>query len=104
MDELVSYDWPGNVRELKHLIERAMIISAGRRLKLDGTLGFRAESFDPTVTRLDDGERTHILRVLSACGGKLKGKGNAADQLGLNPSTLRSRMNRLGIHRLVRAQ
>jgi len=102
MDELVSYAWPGNVRELKHLVERAMIISAGRQLKLDGSLGLRPEGFDPKMTRLDDVERAHILRVLSACGGKLKGKGNAADQLGLNPSTLRSRMKKLGIHRSAR--
>ena len=99
MEELVSYAWPGNVRELKHLIERAMILSSGRQLKLDGSLRIRAEGLDPSLTRLDDVERAHILRILSASGGKLKGRGNAAEQLGLNPSTLRSRMKKLGIRR-----
>jgi len=99
MDELVSYAWPGNVRELKHLVERAMIISPGRQLKLDNAVELGGYNVESSSMQLDDIEKMHILRVLSACGGKLKGKGNAAEQLGLNPSTLRSRMKKLGIHR-----
>ncbi len=102
MDELVSYAWPGNVRELKHLVERAMIISPGRQLKLDNAAELGGYNVESSSMQLDDIEKMHILRVLSACGGKLKGKGNAAEQLGLNPSTLRSRMKKLGIHRSSR--
>ncbi len=102
MDELVSYAWPGNVRELKHLVERAMIISPGRQLKLDNAAELGGHNVESSSMQLDDIEKMHILRVLSACGGKLKGKGNAAEQLGLNPSTLRSRMKKLGIHRSSR--
>ena len=102
MDELVSYAWPGNVRELKHLVERAMIISPGRQLKLDNAVELGGHNVESSSMQLDDIEKMHILRVLSACGGKLKGKGNAAEQLGLNPSTLRSRMKKLGIHRSSR--
>lgn len=102
MDELVSYAWPGNVRELKHLVERAMIISPGRQLKLDNAVELGGYNVESSSMQLDDIEKMHILRVLSACGGKLKGKGNAAEQLGLNPSTLRSRMKKLGIHRSSR--
>ena len=94
---LVRYPWPGNVRELENVIERALIVSADRTLRLDGVL----EDVEPggASQRLQDAERAHILRVLEACGGRLKGRGNAAERLGLKPSTLRSRMKKLGISR-----
>ena len=53
----------------------------------------------PTATNLQDVERDHILSVLEACGWKVKGRGNAAEQLGLKESTLRARMKKLGIRR-----
>jgi len=97
MEMLVRYPWPGNVRELENVIERALIVSADRTLRLDGVL----EDVEPggASQRLQDAERAHILRVLEACGGRLKGRGNAAERLGLKPSTLRSRMKKLGISR-----
>jgi transcriptional regulator with PAS, ATPase and Fis domain len=101
MDALISYSWPGNVRELENVIERAVILSPGPTLRVD-------ESFVRVVPRhaattsgrsLEEIERAHILRVIEECGGRIKGSNNAAARLGLNPSTLRSRMKKLSIQR-----
>ena len=97
MEALDRYTWPGNVRELFSVVERAMILSTGPTLTdlvvpaEEGTLG---------TGTLEDAERAHILSVLEACGWRIKGEGNAADRLGLPPSTLRHRMKRLGIVRM----
>jgi len=106
MDALVTYGWPGNVRELENLIERALILSPGTTLQMDEHLGEPGAVTDPVPRavapdspRLDAAERAHILGVLEDCRWKLKGKGNAAERLGLKPSTLRFRMRKLGIER-----
>jgi transcriptional regulator with GAF, ATPase, and Fis domain len=106
MDALISYAWPGNVRELQNIVERSMILSPGGTLDLDSS--FLANGgFTPTTEQtsahqslsLEEVERTHILSVLEASDWKVRGKGGAAEQLGLNRSTLQSRMKKLGIHR-----
>jgi formate hydrogenlyase transcriptional activator len=99
MDALVSYAWPGNVRELENVIERALILSRGSALQMEEPL---AVATRPAADRLDGIEREHILRVLERCGWRINGKGNAATVLGLEPSTLRSRMQKLGIRRPAR--
>ena len=102
MDALVTYGWPGNVRELENLIERALILSPGTTLQMDEHLGEQdavPHAAAPDSRRLDAAERAHILGVLEDCRWKLKGKGNAAERLGLKPSTLRFRMKKLGIER-----
>jgi formate hydrogenlyase transcriptional activator len=99
MDVLTRYDWPGNVRELQNVIERALILSPGPALRLEEPL---AAPTRPTPDRLDEIEREHILRVLERCGWRINGDGNAAAVLGLDPSTLRSRMQKLGIRRPTR--
>ena len=103
MAALVGYAWPGNVRELENVIERALILSTGSTLRL-GALGAvpRGAAGHASLERLDDVERAHIRHVLEGCGGKIDGKGHAAERLGLNPSTLRSRMRKLGITRPAR--
>jgi transcriptional regulator with PAS, ATPase and Fis domain len=104
MDTFIAYDWPGNVRELANIIERAMILSSGPVLTLDeplrriGATQKAAENSD----KLEATERALILKVLNESGWKIKGKGNAAERLGLNPSTLRSRIQKLGIVRPAR--
>jgi transcriptional regulator with GAF, ATPase, and Fis domain len=104
MERLVRYDWPGNIRELRNVLERAMILSPGPVLVLE-ELGespgaVRSAMADAAGARtLEDVEREHIRRALDACGGRVRGPGNAASQLGLNPSTLYSRMKKLGIRR-----
>ena len=99
MDTLMRYAWPGNVRELENLIERALILSPGSALRLDEPL---AAPTRRAPDRLDEIEREHILRILERCGWRINGDGNAAAVLGLEPSTLRSRMQKLGIRRPAR--
>ena len=94
--------WPGNVRELESVIERALILSPGESLVVDERALSGAEGAAEPAGTLEVVERGHILRVLGACGWKIAGRGNAADRLGLNRSTLRSRMERLGIRRPAR--
>jgi len=101
MDALMRYGWPGNVRELQNVIERALILSPGSALRLAEPL---AASTRRTPDRLDEIEREHILRILERCGWRINGDGNAAAVLGLEPSTLRSRMQKLGIRRPSRPQ
>jgi formate hydrogenlyase transcriptional activator len=101
MEALSSYSWPGNVRELENVLERALVLSPGKTLRLDEAfveVGTGARP-DPKTGRLDDLERDHIGDVLDRCGWKINGRGNAAEVLGLNPNTLRSRMKKLGIRR-----
>jgi transcriptional regulator with GAF, ATPase, and Fis domain len=104
MESLMAYAWPGNVRELENVIERALILSTGSALNLEEMLNASAlgPSGQTALERLDDVQRAHIHRVLESCGWKIDGKGHAAEKLGLNPSTLRSWMERLGITRPAR--
>lgn len=100
MDALVSYRWPGNIRELENVIERAVILSEGRNLQLEDCLP-RPEATSgaaPTVT-LDEAQRAHILEVLQLTRGKVSGERGAAQILGIKPTTLESRMKKLGIER-----
>jgi len=107
IDRLRAYDWPGNVRELENLIERALIQSRGGGMLSFETLltpqvpGGREVTGDAgrnrTVLSLDEINAQHIRQALEMAGGKINGPGGAAQILGLNPNTLRSRMNKLGI-------
>ena len=115
LEAMERYGWPGNVRELKNVIERAVILSRGRNLRLPESLrvnraeeqGAEAEVetavTNPEVvvrrTRLDEVEREHILRVLEQIYWRIEGPQGAAAILGMNPGTLRSRMKKLGIRR-----
>ena len=101
LDTLVQYEWPGNVRELENVIERSMILSSGPTLLLSESLAKPSESRrgDVPSSSLDEMDRTHIVGVLEDCGWRVKGANNAADRLGLKPSTLRYRMSKLGIER-----
>jgi len=104
MQALMEYAWPGNARELENVIERAMILSAGSTLILEDALvapssaaaSGMAAAAPPTLAQA---ERILIIESLDRCGGRITGRGNAADRLGINPSTLRSRMKKLGIGR-----
>jgi DNA-binding NtrC family response regulator len=104
MEALSSYGWPGNVRELENVIERALILSPGKTLKLDGAFGATRSEVQPApkTRRMEDLERDHIRAVLDQCGWRINGSGNAAEVLGRNPNTLRSRMKKLGIQRPTR--
>jgi PAS domain S-box-containing protein len=90
------YTWPGNVRELKNVIERAMILTRGNVLRIE-----LPENEAPTgnAATLREMEREHILATLARTGWKVRGKNGAAEALGMKPSTLESRMAKLGIKR-----
>jgi len=101
MAALQSYDWPGNVRELENVIERALIRSTGDTLVFDDGLGVRTRRVQTGSSgdTLETVERRHIEESLQRCGWRINGAGNAAEQLGLHPNTLRFRMKKLGIVR-----
>jgi formate hydrogenlyase transcriptional activator len=98
MRELQRYSWPGNVRELRNVIERAVIVSTGRQLVVAAPrLGERP--VPQTAMTLNDIEIDHIRTVLESTSWRVRGSGGAAERLGLKPTTLESRMARLGIAR-----
>ena len=98
---LCNYDWPGNIRELRNVIERAVILANGPILKIALPTDELATAMPPKSSQasLAEVERDHIVQVLEASGWRVRGLGGAAAILGLNPSTLESRMNKLGIRR-----
>jgi transcriptional regulator with GAF, ATPase, and Fis domain len=108
---LLRHDWPGNIRELQNVIERAVILSRGVRLRLDVALSRCAGlTGDPGAAldgHRDDAviterecrarERANVIRALERSGGRVYGRGGAADLLGINPATLASRLRALRI-------
>ncbi len=100
LDNLVAlqrYPWPGNIRELRNVVERAMIVNAGPRLNIP--LPAPATITTRRSERLVDVEREHIESVLEAVRWRVRGAGGAAEVLGLPPTTLETRMAKLGIIR-----
>lgn len=95
MQLLTNYSWPGNIRELRNVIEHSLIISPGDTLVLQ-RLTASPELQDADAS-LEEVERRHIKTILKATGGRIKGSGGAAERLRVNPSTLYSRMRKLGI-------
>ena len=97
-DALERYPWPGNVRELENIIERAIILSPGEQLLLGDWLSESGKSAGcATLQTLDELQKHHIIRTLELTSGKVAGKDGAAKILGLNRSTLLTRMKKLGI-------
>lgn len=105
--QLTAYHWPGNIRELQNIIERALIISRGSPLSFpalsattaasstDDKISDRSENGG--VQQLDDIIRTHIESVIKYTKGRIEGDSGAAKLLGVNHSTLRGKMRKLGI-------
>jgi transcriptional regulator with GAF, ATPase, and Fis domain len=102
MDRLMRYDWPGNVRELLSVIERAAILARGPVVHVEDSLDLRlrADADGPGLVKLEDLERSHIIRVLDETNWMIDGPRGAALILGLHSNTLRSRMQKLGIKKL----
>jgi transcriptional regulator with GAF, ATPase, and Fis domain len=124
MDALVNYPWPGNVRELENLVERAVLLSPGKELRVpvaelkesSPTAVFAATPVDasrPTVlsssppvaasplSTLDDAQRHHIVQVLRQTQWRISGPRGAAAILGMKRTTLQARMRKLGIKRPI---
>jgi len=100
MQAVIRYPWPGNIRELEHLIERAVILSPGPELRIPSSaLAYGDEAIPKTSSTMLDVEREHILRVLRETKGKIGGPGGAAERLGMNRTTLNSRLQKLKISR-----
>ena len=100
MDNLLRYDWPGNVRELQNIVERAAVLASGPIVQIDESMVGSGEiARESVVDTLENAERNHILRALNETRWIVHGKKGAAEILGINPSTLRSRMEKLGIKR-----
>jgi PAS domain S-box-containing protein len=98
MNELVGYSWPGNVRELANVIERAVINSRGPVLRIHEDFAtHEAEVLAASVKTLEELERDYIVQVLEDLNWKIDGPNGAARVLGINPSTLRSRIAKLEI-------
>ena len=102
MDALMNAPWPGNVRELENFIERAVILTHGENLQvpvhqLEKPLLVGMGAGDPVVPTLRESERNAILAALKASGGRVAGRGGAAERLGLKRSTLRNKMRKLNI-------
>ena len=107
---LQGYGWPGNVRELQNVMERAVITAVGNRLNLDRALPEAAPAAREaapvaavdaapirTLKEFEELERNNLLRALQAAQWRISGEHGAAEMLGMNPSTLRSRMKALGV-------
>jgi formate hydrogenlyase transcriptional activator len=97
MAALQEYAWPGNIRELRNVVERAMIITTSSRLVV--SVPRPAEPAVTRSTKLVDVQRDHIRKVLDSAGWRIRGMGGAADRLGLRPTTLETRMAKLGLVR-----
>lgn len=105
MQELMDYDWPGNIRELEHLIERSVLLANGNVLKRlllpppEEQLAFKAQLEEFSLKTIDENEKDYILKILKYCHGRIAGPGGAAQILGVPPTTLNSKIKRLGIKR-----
>ncbi len=96
---LGRHSWPGNIRELRNVIERAMITATGGSLTI--ALPSKPRKATTQSSRLVDVEREHIRSVLDSTSWRIRGSGGAAEQLGLKPTTLETRMQKLGLRRPV---
>jgi len=122
LDALVQYSWPGNVRELENLIERAVLLSPGKELRVplaelkSTPITAQASGADPSssftsltsaapaispISTLQEAERQHILRALKQTQWRIAGPKGAANLLGMKRTTLQARMRKLGIRRPI---
>ncbi|SPD72099.1 conserved hypothetical protein [uncultured Desulfobacterium sp.] len=110
LERMMSYHWPGNVRELENVVERALIQNRGKdnntfltfkdfvlREKQENNITPSGSNSD--IIGLDDAVARHIKLALKTANGKIEGPGGAAMLLKVNPSTLRTKMKKLGVHR-----
>ena len=103
METLMDYQWPGNIRELRNILERAVITCTGPGLYLPDELRpVQEDNLNNSIAEtellpLAEVERLHILRTLQKTGWQISGLKGASHILKMNPSTLRSRIKKLGL-------
>ena len=98
LELLENYHWPGNIRELRNIIERAVILSPGTQLELgDWPSRNKGPETQGKIKTLDEAQKAHIISTLKLTGGKVSGNRGAAKILGIKPTTLISRMKKLGV-------
>ena len=95
MNKLQRHSWPGNIRELRNVIEHSVILTSGDTLKIPVLMDHQV--LQAEATTLADVEREHIVKTLEKTGWRIRGVKGAAQRLGLKPSTLYSRMEKLQI-------
>jgi DNA-binding NtrC family response regulator len=104
-ETVMQYHWPGNIRELEHLIERTVLLAKTdiiEEVSLPSQkqqVVFDLSHVNTDTKSFDENEREHILKILRQCKGKITGEGGAAEILGVPPSTLNSRIKKLGIRK-----
>jgi len=98
MHALLQYPWPGNVRELRNVVERSMILAKGPRLTMEVPTATPARTAGRS-SKLVDVEKEHIRGILESTTWRIRGAGGAAERLGLPPTTLETRIAKLGLVR-----
>ncbi|HTF20716.1 MAG TPA: sigma 54-interacting transcriptional regulator [Chryseolinea sp.] len=102
LEDLMTYSWPGNIRELENVIERSVLLAKGATIEdiylpsVRTTNAFQ-NSRESHMKTIHENERDYIISVLKKCHGKIWGSGGAAEVLRVPPSTLKSKMKKLGI-------
>lgn len=103
LNQMLEYPWPGNVRELEHFIERSILLSNGPLIEKVSLPRHSSSKDNPEqaqsgrIKTIDENERDYIVNVLKNCNGRIRGSGGAAEIMGLPPTTLHSKMKKLGI-------
>ena len=98
MSALQNYHWPGNIRELRNVIERAMILSQGPKLYVKlSNAALRPVAVKATAGSLDEAELTIIRQAVEQCNWRIRGTNGAAALLNMKPTTLESRIKKLGL-------
>ena len=102
LKNMMAYHWPGNIRELEHLIERSVLLAKGTIIEdvsIPTLQKKDVSTVDKTFTTktIHENERDYIIEILKKCNGRIWGIGGAAELLNIPPSTLKSKMKKLGI-------
>ncbi len=106
LQQLMNYSWPGNIRELEHVLERSILMASGDTVKeiylpmkkaVTDAVPLESEAFK--IQTIKEHEKEYILKVLKYVKGRITGRDGAAELLGVPPSTLNSRIKKLGIRK-----
>lgn len=105
LNSMMAYHWPGNIRELENLIERGVLLSKNAIIEDILLPTFQVTTIfqharDGNMKTIEENERDYIIKVLKKCNGKIWGTGGAAEILKVPPSTLKSKMKKLGIQKM----